>query len=199
MTPQSAPAQNPPTPDAALLELMEGNRRFARGRLTAHEQDLAALRLQTVEKQEPFASVLTCADSRVPVEMIFDQGINRIFTARIGGNIATAEIVASLEFGAAVAGTKVILVMGHRNCGAVQATMQGGVAPGRIGDLFPYIRPAVEQAGQDLDAVIRANAKMQAALLRDSSPVISALVAEKKLAVVAAYYDTASGVVTTLE
>lgn len=190
---------DPLTPDAALRELLEGNRRFARGRLTAHEQDLAALRRDTARSQEPFAAVLACADSRVPVEMIFDQGINRIFTARVAGNIVTTEIMASLEFAAAVVGTRLILVMGHRGCGAVQATMQGGDAPGQIGALFPYIRPALEQAGQDLDAVVRANAKIQAGLVRDRSPVISAMVKEKKLKVVAAYYDLASGVVTPLE
>ena len=199
LAPQPTLAQSTITPDAALRELMEGNRRFAAGRLTAHEQDLAVLRKHTVEKQEPFAAVLSCADSRVPVEMVFDQSINRIFVTRIAGNIATTEIIASLEYGAAVLGTKVILVVGHSGCGAVKATIQGKAAPGEISALYPHIQPAVAQAGPDLNAAIKANAKIQAGLLRDSSTVISALVKESKLKVVAAYYDIATGIVTTLE
>lgn len=199
LTPQPVLAQSTLTPDAALRELMEGNRRFADERLTAQQQNLAVLRKHTIEKQEPFAAVLSCADSRVPVELIFDQSINHIFVTRIAGNIATSEIIASLEYGAAVLGTKVILVMGHAGCGAVKATIEGKTVPGQISALYPHIQLAVNQAGPDLDATIKANAKIQAALLRDSSTVISALAKEKKLKVVAADYDTASGIVTTLE
>ncbi|MDE3136297.1 MAG: carbonic anhydrase [Acidobacteriota bacterium] len=199
LKPRPVLAQSTLTPDAALRELMEGNRRFAAGRLTAYEQDLAVLRQHTIEKQEPFAAVLSCADSRVPVELVFDQSINHIFVTRIAGNIATSEIIASLEYGAAVLGPKVILVMGHGGCGAVKATMQGKTVPGQISALYPHIQLAVNQAGSDLDAAIKANAKIQAALLRDSSTVISALVKESKLKVVAAYYDIATGIVTSLE
>jgi carbonic anhydrase len=85
---------------------------------------------QTTEKQEPFASVLACADSRVPVEVVFDQSIGRIFVNRIAGNIATSEIIASIEYGAAVLGTKVLMVLGHSNCGAVKATIAGKAEPG---------------------------------------------------------------------
>src|SRR5882757_9192083 len=92
------------SPDAALQELMEGNKRFAAERLTSFEHDLAILKQNTIEKQEPFAAVLSCADSRVPVELVFDQTIGHIFVTRIAGNIATSEIIASLEYGAGVLG-----------------------------------------------------------------------------------------------
>jgi carbonic anhydrase len=197
--PRAALAQSKLTPDAALQVLMEGNKRFASGRLTAFEQDLAILKQNTVEKQEPFASVLSCADSRVPVELVFDQTIGHIFVNRVAGNILTPEIIGSIEYGAAVLGTKVILVMGHGNCGAVKATIYGKEVPGQISTLFPHIQPAVDQAGHDLDAAIKANAKIQATLLRESSPVISGMVKDGKVRVVAGYYDIANGNVTLLE
>jgi len=192
-------AQSALSPDAALQELMDGNRRFSTGKLTSYEHDLEILKQQTVDKQEPFAAVLSCADSRVPVELLFDQTIGHIFVTRIAGNVATSEIIASLEYGAAVLGTKVILVMGHANCGAVKATIQGKQVPGQISALFPHIQPAVDQAGPNLEAATKANAKIQASLLRQSSTVISALVKENKLKVVAAYYDLATGVVSLIE
>jgi len=198
-TPSPLLAQSKLSPDAALQELMEGNRRFASGRLTAFEQDLAILKQNTVEKQEPFAAVLSCADSRVPVELIFDQSIGHIFVTRVAGNVVTPEIIASLEYGAAVLGTKVILVMGHGGCGAVKATIQAKEVPGQISALYPHIQPAVDQAGSNLEAAIKANAKIQAALLRESSTVVSGLVKESKIKVVAAYYDLASGSVTLLD
>ena len=193
--PSQAAAQSALSPDAALKELVDGNKRFTSGRLTHHEQDLAILKQNTVEKQEPFAAVLSCADSRVPVELIFDQSIGHIFVTRVAGNVATAEIIGSLEYGAAVLGTKVILVMGHSGCGAVKATIQGKAVPGQISALFPHIQPAVDQAGTNLEATTKANAKIQAALLRDASTVISGLVKENKLRVVAGYYDLGTGAV----
>ena len=198
-TPRPVLAQTTLDPDAALRELMDGNRRFTAERLTSFEHDLAVLKQHTIEKQEPFAAVLSCADSRVPVELVFDQSIGHIFVTRIAGNIVTSEIIASLEYGAAVLGTKVILVMGHAGCGAVKSTIQAKEVPGQISALFPHIQPAVDQAGPHLEAAIKANARIQAALLREASTVISGLLKEKKLKVVAAYYDIASGTVTTLE
>jgi carbonic anhydrase len=192
-------AQSALSPDAALQELMDGNRRFSTGKLTSCEHDLEILKQQTVDKQEPFAAVLSCADSRVPVELLFDQTIGHIFVTRIAGNVATSEIIASLEYGAAVLGTKVILVMGHGNCGAVKATIQGKQVPGQISALFPHIQPAVDQAGPNLEAATKANAKIHASLLRQSSTVISGLVKENKLKVVAAYYDLATGVVSLVD
>jgi len=197
--PPEARAQSALTPDAALAELMAGNQRFKTGRMTANEHDLTILKEKTFDKQEPFAALLSCADSRVPVELIFDQTIGHLFVTRIAGNFVTPEIIASLEYGAAVLGSKVILVMGHANCGAVKATIQGKEVPGQISALFPHIQPAVDQAGPNLEATTKANAKIQAALLRESSTVISGLVKQGKVKVVAGYYDVGTGTVTILD
>jgi len=178
---------------------MDGNKRFTAQAPTSCAHDLAILRQHTIEKQEPFASVLSCADSRVPIELVFDQTIGHIFVTRIAGNIATSEIIASLEYGAAVLGTKVILVMGHGSCGAVKATIQAKEVPGQISALYSHIQPAVDQAGPDLEAAIKTNAKMQAALLRQASTAISTLMKEKKLKVAAVYYDIGTGAVSLLE
>ena len=155
------------TPDAALEELMAGNRRFVANKMTSFEHDLVILKQHTVEKQEPFASVLSCADSRVPVELLFNQTINHIFVNRVAGNVITSEVIASIEYGAAVLGTKVILVLGHANCGAVKATIQAKSVPGQISALYPHIQAAVDQAGSNLEAATKLNAKMQAELLKE--------------------------------
>ena len=197
--PPRAHAQSTVTPDAAISELINGNKRFTSGRLTAHQQDLAILKEQTEEKQEPFVAVLSCADSRVPVELVFDQSIGHIFVTRVAGNVATPEIIGSLEYGAAVLGTRAILVMGHSNCGAVKAAIQGKEVPGQISVLFSHIHPAVRQAGSDLASATKANATNQAALLRESSTVISGMVKSGKLKVLAAYYDLGTGSVTLLQ
>jgi carbonic anhydrase len=199
VTTRAIPSQSKLSPDAALQELMDGNRRFTSGHLTAYEQDLAILKQNTIEKQEPFAAVLSCADSRVPVELVFDQSIGHVFVTRVAGNVVTAEIIASLEYGAAVLGTKVILVMGHASCGAVKAAIEGKQVPGQISALYLHIQPAVDQAGPDLEAAIKANAKIQAALLRQASTVVSSLIKEHKLKVVSGYYDIASGSATLLD
>jgi carbonic anhydrase len=196
--PEPALAQSTLAPDAALAELMAGNERFVTRRITSDAQDLAILKQNNAEKQEPFAAVLSCADSRVPVELVFDQTIGHIFVTRIAGNFATSEIIASLEYGALVLGTKVILVMGHAGCGAVKATIQGAEVPGQISALFPHIQPAVDQAGNNLEAATKANAKIQAALLAESSTVIKGLVKDGKLKVAAAYYEITSGSVMLL-
>jgi carbonic anhydrase len=190
------------SPDAALDELIAGNRRFTSGRTHSHRRDLAILQ-QMMEKQEPFAAVLSCADSRVPVEVVFDQTIGQLFVTRVAGNIVTAEIVASLEYAAAVLGTHTILVMGHSRCGAVTAAIQasnsGPAVPGQISALFPYIEPAVQQAGPDVESTIRANVIIQAARLRESSPLLSTMIEDGKLKVAAGYFDIRSGAVTLLD
>ncbi len=194
--PTEARAQDLSNPDAALAELMEGNKRFVANRLTAYQHDLDILKQHTVDKQEPFAAVLSCADSRVPVEIVFDQTIGHIFVTRVAGNLLTPEIIGSLEYGAAVLGTKVILVLGHSSCGAVKAAIQGKEVPGQISSLFPHIQPAIDQAGPDVEATIKANAKYQATLLGEASTVISGMVKANKIKVVAGYYDLGSGAVT---
>src|SRR3954469_1884302 len=176
VTPSSVQAQTTLTPEMALKELVRGNKRFVAVRLRSFELDLAILRNHTSELQQPFAAVLACADSRVPVELVFDQSIGQIFVTRVAGNVTTSEIIASLGYGAAVLGVKVILVMGHAMCGAVKAAIASTEAPGQISALYPYIQPAVDQAGPDLDATSKANAKLQADLLRKASTAIAGLI-----------------------
>jgi carbonic anhydrase len=198
VTPSSVRAQSTLTPKMALKELVEGNKRFVAGNLTSFDQDLAILRNHTSELQQPFAAVLACADSRVPVELVFDQSIGQIFVTRVAGNMVTPEIIASLEYGAAELGVKVILVLGHSSCGAVDAALKHVKAPGQISALYPHIQPAIDLAGPDLDATAKANARIQAGLLRQASTVISGLVQEGQLLVRAAFYNIASGEVSLL-
>jgi carbonic anhydrase len=189
-------AQTALSPDAAFQELLAGNQRFAANQLTSIEHDLTVLKERTVGKQEPFAAVLACADSRVPVELVFDQTIGHIFVTRVAGNIVTPEIIASLEYGVAVLGVKALLVLGHGNCGAVKAAMKADAVPGQISALYPHLRQAVDQSSGNFDKAIEANAKIQADLLRTSSTVIRAAVKDGKLKVEAGVYDLATGKVT---
>jgi len=194
--PSAARAQSTMTPDEALKALMDGNQRYADGKMTSFEHDLDLLHQRAAEKQEPFAAVLACADSRVPVELIFDQTIGHLFVNRVAGNIATTEIIASLEYGAAVLGTKTIMVLGHGSCGAIDAAIANKPVPGQISALYRSLRPAVVAGGGDLAACIADNAKIQAALLRETSTVLAELIAKGNLSVVAGVYDIASGKVT---
>jgi carbonic anhydrase len=188
--------QTPLSPDAALNELIDGNHRYMAGKRTADALDLEVLRTKTAEKQEPFAAVLACADSRVPVEIVFDQTIGHIFVCRVAGNVTTPEVIASLEYGAQVLGISVMMVLGHANCGAVAANIKSLPVPGQISVLYPHIQPAVDLAGPNAEAAIKANAKLQAAILAEGSTVISGLIKDHKIKVVAAYYDVANGKVT---
>lgn len=192
-------AQSNLSPDAALKELMDGNRRFVAGKGTAHEQDLRILRQHVAEKQEPFAAVLSCADSRVPVEILFDQSIGHVFVTRVAGNMVTPEIIASLEYGVAVLGTKVIMVLGHSGCGAIKAAIAGKAVPGQISSLYAPLRAAVDHAGPNVKATTEANAKIQAKLLSQASTVIAEKIKDGAVKVVAGYYDIGSGAVTVLD
>ena len=181
------------TPDAALKELLAGNERFAANQLTSVEHDLEVLKEHTADKQEPFAAVLACADSRVPVELIFDQTIGHLFVTRVAGNMVTPEIIASLEYGVAVLGVKVLLVLGHTSCGAVNAAMKGDAVPGQISVLYKHLRPAVEKSGGDLGKAIGLNAEYQAELLRTSSTVVKDALKAGKLKVESGVYDLTTG------
>jgi len=194
--PERLGAQTNLSPDAALQELLAGNGRFAANQLTSVDHDLTILKERTVSKQEPFAAVLSCADSRVPAELIFDQTIGHIFVTRVAGNIVTPEIIASLEYGVAVLGVKALLVLGHSGCGAVKAAMKADAVPGQISTLYPHLRQAVEQSGGNFEKAIEANAKIQAELLRTSSTVIRDAFKAGKLKVEAGVYDLATGKVT---
>jgi len=194
--PASVSAQTKMSPDAALQELLAGNQRFAANQLTSFDHDLTILKEHTANKQEPFAAVLSCADSRLPVELVFDQTIGHIFVTRVAGNLVTPEIIASLEYGVAVLGVKALLALGHSGCGAVKAAMKADTVPGQISALYPHLRQAVEKSGGDFDKAIEANTKIQAELLRTSSTVIRDAVKADKLKVVAGVYDLATGKVT---
>jgi carbonic anhydrase len=191
--------QRPETPERALSLLVEGNQRFVAQKLISFQEDLDILKAHSEEHQEPFAAVLSCADSRVPVELAFDQSIGHLFVVRVAGNIATPDTIASLEYGAAVLGVKAILALGHTNCGAVKATMAGKAVPGQISSLYQYIHPALAGSKGDLTTASRQNARLQASALSETSPVLADLIKQKKLAIRAAMYDIGSGKVTMIE
>jgi carbonic anhydrase len=152
-----------------------------------------------VEKQEPFAGVLSCADSRVPVELVFDQTIGHIFATRVAGNIVTPEIIGSLEYGVTVLGLKVLVVLGHTACGAVKAAMKGDDVPGQISVLYQRLQAGVSKAGGDVNKAVELNAMAQADLLRTSSPVIRDAIRAKTLRVESGVYDLATGRVKIIE
>lgn len=191
--------QRPETPDRALNLMIEGNQRFVAQKLISFTEDLDILKAHSEEHQEPFAAVLSCADSRVPVELVFDQSIGHVFVVRVAGNVATSDTIASLEYGAAVLGVKALVVLGHTNCGAVKATIAGKAVPGQISTLYQYIYPAIAGAHGDLTTASRQNARLQASLLSEASPVLADLVKQKKLAIRAAMYDVGTGKVTMVE
>jgi carbonic anhydrase len=196
--PQRETIQRPESPERAVNLLVEGNQRFLAQKLISFNEDLDILKAHSEEHQEPFAAVLSCADSRVPVELVFDQSIGHVFVVRVAGNVAAPDTIASLEYGAAVLGVKALLVLGHTNCGAVKATIAGKAVPGQISTLYQYIHPAIAGANGDLTTASRQNAILQASILRDTSPVLADLVKQKKLAIRAAMYDVGSGRVTML-
>lgn len=187
-------------PDEALRMLMQGNDRFVNGAASGGNRSVARLR-ELSAKQTPFASILACADSRVPPEILFDQGFGDLFVARVAGNIATAEVVGSLEYATRLLGSQLVIVLGHTACGAVAATVQATEVPGQIGTLFPYIHPAAEKVNEALPgegtppipAVIEENVRHQVRLLRNASPVIAGLNRDKKVAVVGGVFHFETG------
>ncbi len=195
---RGARAEGGLAPDAAIVRLMAGNDRFVSHKLTSFDEDLALLKQANVGGQEPFAAVLSCADSRVPVELVFDQSIGQVFVTRVAGNVAASDMIASLEYGAAVLGVRAILVLGHEGCGAVKAAIAGKAVPGQISTLYPALREAVNKAGPDPEATAKANALIQADILSTASPVIGGMIKEGTLKVVAGYYALGTGKVTLL-
>jgi carbonic anhydrase len=186
------------SPDEAVARLVAGNDRFVRGQLDSFKVDVKELRGRTVGSQEPFAAVLSCADSRVPVELVFDQSIGDLFVTRVAGNVVTPEILASLEYGAAVLGVRAMLVLAHQGCGAVHAAIDGKAVPGQISALYAPLRQAVARGGGEQEAVAKANAQIQAAILANASPVLSGMVKEGALKILAGHYALDTGKVTLL-
>jgi carbonic anhydrase len=195
---EPATAKNIVKPDEALKALLDGNDRFVNQKRRYKNQGSA--RLQEVAKgQNPFASILGCADSRVPAEIVFDQGLGDLFVCRVAGNLATPEEIGSLEYGSLVLGSKVIMILGHERCGAVDATVKGEEVPGKIGSLLAAIKPAVKksqgQPGDKLENAVKANVLVQIETLK-SSPVLAKLIAANKLTIVGSYYDLDTGKVS---
>ena len=190
----------------ALQRLKTGNQRFAAGALT-HPNSGPERRRELMGGQSPFATIITCADSRVPVEILFDQGLGDLFVIRVAGNINDDAILGSVEYAAAILGVNLTVVMGHKSCGAVGAAVDYLVRDGsktgtHIDALVDAIRPAVEaaaEAGTDdiADRSIRQNATMVAQEIASSEPVICEL-CEQGVQVQPAYYDLESGEVLWL-
>jgi carbonic anhydrase len=147
----------------------------------------------------PFAVILGCADSRVPPEIVFDEGLGDLFVIRVAGNILDDGTLASIEFATAELGVPLVMVLGHERCGAVAATLKGDEVPGHISRLLDAIKPALEQVkgqtGNQLDNAVRANIKMVVGQITSSKPVLTELVQQGKLKIVGGRYDLDSGTV----
>jgi carbonic anhydrase len=197
------PATAADTPDAALNLLLEGNARYVANK--PNERDFSAGRAARAQGQAPFASILGCADSRVAPELAFDRGPGDLFVVRVAGNFVTPDGLASLEYGVTVLGTKLIMVLGHTSCGAVNATVgalqKGNTLPGHIAELVRTMKPAIEpvlkQPGNDLpQRAVIANVRANVQRLQEAKPLLADLAATRKLRVVGAVYDLATGKVT---
>ncbi len=188
----------PATPAEAFARLAAGNARFTSGAAVGPARTLARLK-EVAPQQTPFSAFLGCADSRVPIEIAYDQGFGDLFVVRVAGNIATPVEIASLEFGTLVLGCKTITVLGHSGCGAVKAALAGAEVPGQISALFQYIVPAIDRQKMDLAQATVANVRYQMRKLREASPVLSRLVGEGKLAIAGGVFDIATGTIAPVE
>ncbi len=200
---QAQPVRAADTPDAALKLLMDGNARYVANQ--PHERDFSANRANTATGQAPFAAILGCADSRVAPELAFDQEPGDLFVVRVAGNFVTNDGLGSLEFGSAVLGTKLIMVLGHTECGAIKATVEalqkGNHLPGHIAGLVtamkPGIEPALKKGGADLiEQATIANVRYNVERLEKASPILPGLIAKNQLRVVGGVYDLATGKVS---
>lgn len=202
-----AAKQDAMTPEMAIDKLKAGNRRFVKGSM--HNRDLSAQAQRTAAGQYPFAVVLSCLDSRSAPEIIFDQGVGDLFVARVAGNVISDDMLGSFEFATKVAGSKVIVVMGHSACGAVMGACDG-VELGHLTGLLAKITPAVEATPVAADAqrnasnaafveaVTEANTKLQVAEILRQSPILKALVDEGQIKVVPAMHNLSTGEVKFL-
>jgi carbonic anhydrase len=195
-------ASTPLSAQDALARLCNGNVRFAAGRAQHPHQD-PARRASLLAGQKPCAAILACADSRIPPEIIFDQGLGDIFVVRVAGSIVDDVVLASLEYAAAHLGVSLIVVLAHSACGAVAATAEGGAPEGHLPALTAALAPSVEEAraasGDLIENAARANCRRMARSLRAAAPVLAGLVETERLTVAAGYYDQATGRVEILE
>lgn len=185
-------------PDEAYRRLTDGNKQYIAGKFsTVHST--AARRTEVAKGQHPFAIVLSCSDSRVPPEIIFNQGIGDLFVVRTAGHVADDTAIGSIEYAVEHLGVRLIMVLGHKRCGAVDATVKGGTAPGHIASVVEAIKPAVERAkekpGDPVDNAVKANVKMVAQKLIASKPFLAEKYEDGVLRIVGAEYDLDSGAV----
>jgi carbonic anhydrase len=190
-------------PIEAIAKLKEGNGRYTSGNLQ-HPGQTTERRAELAKDQHPFATIVSCSDSRVPPEIVFDQGLGDLFICRVAGNVINDENLGSIEYAVDHLGTRLILVLGHQRCGAVQAAKETiaakGKAPGHIESLVTAIKPAVEAtAKDDLDATIKANVKHVVQALRLSTPILKAKVDSGQVQVIGGYYSLDTGAVTFLD
>lgn len=195
--------QGPLSSNKALQLLKEGNQRFVAGNSIKPNQDINRIK-EVASGQYPFATVVGCSDSRVPNEIIFDQGLGDLFIVRTAGQVSTYASWGSIEFAEEVLGTKLIVVLGHTQCGAVNAAVKLPEVPGHIVTLINAIKPAVEKAKasnpQDLlDASIRENIRTQVEQLRNLEPVLAKRVREGSVQIIGAIYHLESGEVEFLQ
>jgi len=203
-------AQSPPkpenvlSPDASLTRLMEGNARYVAG--VSRRHDFKHEREALAGGQNPYAAVLSCADSRIAPEYAFDSGRGDLFVCRVAGNFASDETVASMEYAVAVLNAPLILVLGHDNCGAVEATIKslknGKPLPGHLpllaSAIAPSVKTASQQSGDPLANAIRQNVIDNVAELKSATPILSAAVEQNKLKVVGGIYRLRTGAVDLL-
>lgn len=202
---QLAVAQGEPTDfkpvsgDEALKKLLDGNKRFVQDKREYPDQSRGRLR-SVATAQHPFATILSCADSRVPAEIITDRGLGDLFVVRIAGNVISPYVIGSLEFSVVELGVQLIMILGHERCGAVSAAVKGEPLPGRIGTFVEDIKPAVESVrnkpGNLVENTVVANVQFQVKSLLESSVMLAQMVREGKLKVVGGRYDLDTGEVT---
>ena len=187
--------------DSALAELKAGNEHHARHQYQ-HPHETLARQRELASGQHPHAQILSCADSRVPPEIIFDQGLGDLFVVRVAGNVATDTEIGSLEYGAEHLHIPLLVVLGHESCGAVTAAVQGGPPEGHIAALVDLIKPAVDKTrglpGDPVANAVRTNVELVVKQLRSSTPLLSELVEHGKLKIVGGVYSLETGKVTWL-
>jgi carbonic anhydrase len=192
------------SPDDALKRLMDGNTRFVAGKSRElNGSKLLERRASLTKDQKPFTIVVSCSDSRVPPELVFNVGLGDIFVVRTAGEVVDAVAMGSIEYAVAHLGTPLIIVLGHQGCGAVSAAVSGANESGNIPDVLQAIAPAVEKtkgkSGNPLDNAIRANAIDIANRLQGADPIIAPAVQSGKVKIVAAVYSLATGRVELLK
>lgn len=200
--PAKSDEHSAPSPATALKTLHAGNQRYVSHKLV-HPHQTRLLRHRLVSGQHPVAAVLSCADSRVPPELVFDQGLGDLFTVRVAGNVVDDAILGSLEYAVEHLHVPIIIVLGHSGCGAVQATIDGGEPNTHIESLVKAIRPAVEQASHEsgvlIDNAVRDNVQLAVKQLQQSNPILALMVNQGRLKILGAVYNLDTGVVTYLK